>query len=80
KPIVRNMPMQSFVLDRNGAFTVTLTDGQVWKQSAEDEIYHPARWRKPAGDMLVTISPAVMHTFTLTVAGEDRSYKVRRIR
>ena len=46
KPVVRNMAMQSFTLDRNGSFTVTLIDGQVWKQSAEDEVYHPARWRK----------------------------------
>jgi hypothetical protein len=80
KPVVHNAPMQSFVLDRKGAFTVTLADGQVWKQAAEDEIYHPARWRKAASDMLVTISPGPMHTFALTVVGEDRSYKVHRIR
>jgi hypothetical protein len=80
KPIVRNMPMQSFTLDGKGAFTVTLTDGQVWKQSAEDEVYHPARWRKAASEMLVTIAPDAMHTFTMTVSGEERIYKVRRIR
>jgi hypothetical protein len=80
KPIVRNVPMQSFSMDRNGAFTVTLADGQVWKQSAEDEVYHPARWRKPAPELLVTISPGPMHTFTMMVAGEERIYKVRRAR
>ena len=80
KPIVRNMPMQSFTLDKQGAFTVTLADGQVWKQAAEDEIYHPARWRKAAAEMLVTIAPGAMHTFTMTVDGESRIYKVRRIR
>ena len=79
KPIVRNMPMQSFSLDRGGAFTVTLADGQVWQQSAEDEVYHPARWRKAAGDMLVTIAPDVMHTFTMRVSDEQRIYKVHRI-
>jgi hypothetical protein len=80
KPIVRNVPMQSFSMDRSGGFTVTLADGQVWKQSAEDEVYHPARWRKPAPQMLVTISPGAMHTFTMMVAGEERIYKVRRVR
>ncbi len=80
KPIVRSMPMQSFTLDGNGAFAVTLVDGQVWKQSAEDEVYHPARWRRPASDMLVTIAPGPMHTFTLKVSDEDNSYKVHRIR
>jgi hypothetical protein len=79
KPIVRNMPMESFTLDDKGAFTVTLVDGQVWQQSPEDEIYHPARWRKAASDMLVTISPDAMHTFSLIVEGENRLYKVHRI-
>jgi hypothetical protein len=80
KPIVRDMPMQSFVLDKNGAFTVTLADGQVWEQSPEDEVYHPARWHKPAADMQVTISPDTMHTFILEVSGEQYIYKVHRIR
>ena len=80
KPIVRNMPMQSFVLDKTGAFTVTLQDGQVWKQSAEDQVYHPAHWRKPAAELLVTIAPSAMHTFEMTVSDENRGYKVHRIR
>ncbi|HEX4635005.1 MAG TPA: hypothetical protein VH189_02410 [Rhizomicrobium sp.] len=79
KPVVRNMPMRSFSQDKNGSFTVTLADGQVWKQVAEDEVYHPAHWRKEAGEMLVTISPAPMHTFSMKVEGESHDYKVRRI-
>jgi hypothetical protein len=80
KPIVRNMPMQSFTMSKAGTFTVTLTDGQVWQQVDEDQVYHPARWRKPASQMAVTIAPGVMHTFNMKVDGESRSYKVRRIR
>jgi hypothetical protein len=79
KPIVRNMALQSYVMDRKGAFTVTLEDGQVWEQLDEDEIYHPARWRKPASDMQVTITPDTMHVYLLTVFGEQYVYKVRRI-
>src|SRR5258706_8621472 len=79
RPIVRDMPMRSYVLDSKGAFTVTLADGQVWEQSPEDEIYHPARWRKTASDMRVTISPAAMRTFYLTVSGENYMYKAHRI-
>ena len=78
KPIVRNAPMQSYSFGKSGAFTVTLADGQVWVQSDEDEVYHPARWRRPASEMLVTIAPNAMHTFILTVDGETRFYKVRR--
>jgi hypothetical protein len=80
KPIVRSMPMRSFDFDKSGAFTVTLIDGQVWKQAPEDEVYHPAHWRKPASEMLVTIAPGVMHTFNLKVEGESYTYKARRIR
>jgi hypothetical protein len=80
RPVVRNMPMQSFVMDKDGAFTVTLQDGQVWEQIAEDQIYHPARWRRSAPEMLVTIKPDMMHIYMLTVFGEGRQYKVHRIR
>ena len=79
KPIVHDMPMKSFVQDGTGAFTVTLADGQVWQQLDEDQVYHRADWRKPASEMLVTISPDAMHTFILEVSGENRVYKVRRI-
>jgi hypothetical protein len=78
KPIVRDMPMASYSLDKKGAFTVTLQDGQVWEQSPEDEVYHPARWRGEASQILVTISPATMRTFLMTVDGY--LYKVRRVR
>ncbi|HSS14014.1 MAG TPA: hypothetical protein VLL04_08980 [Rhizomicrobium sp.] len=80
KPVVRNTPMQSYSFNKGGAFTVTLADGQVWVQSDEDQVYHPARWRRPASEMLVTIAPNAMHTFNLTVDGETRFYKVRRVR
>ena len=79
KPVVRDMPMQSFVLNDKGAFTITLEDGEVWEQLEEDEIYHPARWHRSASEMQVSISPASMHTFFMTVSGENYLYKVRRI-
>ncbi len=80
KPVVRDVPMQSFSLDRSGAFTVTLADGQVWRQLAEDQIYHPARWGQAGPGKLVTISPGPMRTFSMKVSGQSRSYKVRRVR
>ena len=78
-PVVSDMPMKSFVLNKQGAFTVTLVDGEVWQQLDEDQVYHPADWRKPASEMLVTISPDAMHTFILRVSGVNRIHKVRRI-
>lgn len=79
KPVVRNAPVQSYEIAKNGSFTITLADGQVWAQSEEDQIYHPARWRQPAEAMRVTISPNAMHTFKLEVAGESKFYKVHRL-
>jgi hypothetical protein len=79
KPILRNAAVKSYSFGNSGRFTLTLTDGQVWTQIDEDQIYHPARWRGPAEAMRVTISPNAMHTFKLMVAGEEsRFYKVRR--
>ncbi len=80
KPVVREVPMQSFVLDKKGAFTVTLIDGQVWEQSEEDEIYHPARWRREPSEMVVTITPDALRSYLMTVEGEGRIYKVHRVR
>jgi hypothetical protein len=80
RPVVTNMPLQSYEMDKDGAFTVTLADGQVWEQSPEDHVYHPARWREEASHMRVTIRPAAMHTYQLTVLGQNYMYKVRRIR
>jgi len=79
KPVVRDMPMQSFVLDSKGAFTVTLIDGEIWEQSPEDEVYHRARWRREASKMRVTITPDTMHIFIMMVSGEGYIYKVHRI-
>ena len=79
KPVVRDMPMQSYSFNKSGAFTVTLADGQVWVQAEEDEVRHPARWRGPASEMMVKIEPDTMHTFDMEVAGESRFYKVRRL-
>lgn len=79
RPIVRDASVTSYSFDKSGGFTLTLADGQVWEQSDEDQVYHPARWRQPAEAMRVTIAPNAMHTFKLKVAGENRFYKVHRI-
>ena len=80
KPIVRKVPMQSFSLDRSGAFTVTLADGQVWKQNDEDETHHPAHWGEAGPSTLVSIAPDAMSTYTMTIDGQQRMYKVHRVR
>jgi hypothetical protein len=77
--VVKNQPVQSYALDRGG-FTITLPDGQVWRQTDDDAAKYPVRWREPASSMRVTISQAAMHTFNLVVNDENRHHKVTRVR
>jgi hypothetical protein len=77
--VVKNQPVQSYELGRDG-FTVTLPDGQVWKQTDADAEKNPVRWRQPASSMRVTVSQGAMHSFNLVVNDENAHYKVTRIR
>ena len=78
--VVKNQPIQSYELARDGVFTITLPDGQVWRQTDDDAMKRPVRWRDPASSMRVTISQAAMHTFNLVVNDENLHHKVTRIR
>jgi hypothetical protein len=77
--VVNNAPVSSYDVTRDG-FTITLHDGQVWKQTDDDAAKHPVRWRQPASSMRVTISQGAMHSFNLVVNDENMHHKVRRIR
>src|SRR3569833_3114322 len=78
--VVKNTPIQSYEMSRNGNFVITLPDGQVWRQPAGDASKSPVRWTQPASSMRVTISQAAMHTFNLVVNDENTHHKVTRIR
>lgn len=71
--------MSEYSFDRTtGQFTVTLDNGQVWKQQKGDE--HNPIWNKPASSYVATVSYGAGGSFNLTVAGEREPYKVTRIR
>jgi hypothetical protein len=79
--LVHNQRVQSYEIAKDGSFTVTLDDGQVWQQTADDAGRHPARWREPAQTMRVTVSEGAMRSFNMTVNDNDSvQYKVRRVR
>ena len=78
RPVVRNMPMTDYKFGYDGAFTVTLQDGQVWQQSRNPS--SKAQWSGPAENYRVTIVPGVLGTYNLSVAGAHGFYKVSRIR
>lgn len=67
--------MASYVFDKLGWFTVTLDNGQVWRQVHGDTT--KARWNKPAGAYLVKISHGFLGSYNFQVRGEPGLFKVR---
>jgi len=77
--VVNNSPIQSYQVTAKG-FTVTLPDGQVWKQTEEDASKFPVNWRDPASSMRVTITQGALHSFNLVMGDDTQHHKVIRIR
>lgn len=69
--------MTSYTFDRNGLFTVTLENGEVWRQVDGDN--HTAHWSKAPHSYAVTIINGAFKSFSLSVAGNPAGYKVQRI-
>jgi hypothetical protein len=78
KPEASNVAMTKYEFSRNGAVTVSLADGQVWRQLDSD--LTRARWNRPADSYRVDISSGLGDTFDLRVRGEKGSvYRMRRV-
>lgn len=69
--------MIGYDFDSQGIFTVTLENGQVWRQIDGDS--RPAFWKKPATSYVVTIRRGMSGSFILTVHNESRAYRVHRV-
>ena len=77
--VVDNAPVQSYQVTGKG-FTITLPDGQVWKQTDEDAAKSPVDWNEPASSMRVTITQGALHSFNLVMGDETQHHKVTRVR
>lgn len=66
--------LKAYSLDRDGRFTVTLANGQIWRQT-DGDVRHP-HWTRRAESYVVTISRGVLGTTNLTVQGETGLYKI----
>jgi hypothetical protein len=75
--LIKNTPVKSYEVTRSG-FSITLPDGQVWTQTADDASRKPVSWRMPASAMRVTISQGAMRTFNLVMNDENVFHKVKR--
>jgi len=77
KVIVNQVSAASYSFDGERRITVTLANGQVWRQQDDDSL---ARWNKPATHYLVTITQGAMGSYNLSVPDDAGFYKVRRVR
>ncbi len=72
------LQMASYSFDKRGLFTVTLSDGTVWRQDANDTNF--AHFSARASDYPVTLIPGAYGKSRLDVRGEAGSYVVERVR
>lgn len=70
--------MKAYNLDAGGYFTVTLTNGQVWRQVAGD--INLAHWNRSASNYVALVTAGDVGGFNLEVIGESALYKVARLR
>ena len=70
--------MASYTFNRSGIFTVTLDNGQMWRQLASDDSF--AHWHAAPDRLLVKVSKGFWGSFNLEVSGQSGMYKVRRVK
>ena len=71
-------PMRSYRFERNGAFVVSLENGQEWRQTDIDG--GAAAWTRKPSAYTVTITSGSFNSYTLTASGSPRKYRVERLR
>lgn len=70
--------MASYEFDKEGIFTVTLSNGQIWGQIPGDTTN--SHWKGPAQKYQVHISRGFLGSFNLQVRNLPGLYKVHRLR
>jgi hypothetical protein len=69
--------MADYKFDAYGIFTVTLANGQVWRQVAGDTTI--AHWKKPPENYAVRISHGFLGSYNFQVKNEPGLFKVLRL-
>lgn len=76
-PPVTVSRMASYRYDKNGAFIVTLDNGQEWRQT--DVVGGTVSWMKAPASYKVTISPGAFGSYSLSTDDSPRAFKVERV-
>ena len=69
--------LTAFSFGKDGLFTATLADGEVWKQSPYDDIR--AHWSGQPTSYVVIVTADMMGSHTMRVKG-DHDYRVMRVK
>ena len=67
----------SYNFDKEGIFTVNLSNGQVWRQISGDTTY--AHWKDAPGRYIARVSRGFLGSFNLQVRNSPGLYKVHRL-
>jgi len=70
--------LTAYSFNRKGMFTVTLPDGTVWQQQADDVNY--AHWKEPASHYVVSVGEGLTGHGILELRNDGNEYQVQRIR
>jgi hypothetical protein len=74
--VLTNMPMTAYTIDNGGMFTLTLANGQVWREVEGSPVPH---WRDPASRYTVSITKGSLDSYNLIIEGEGVQYKAKRL-
>ena len=69
--------LTAYSFGKDGVFTATLADGEVWKQSPYDDLR--AHWSGQPSSYIVIVTSDVMGSHTMRVKG-DHDYRVMRVK
>ncbi|MGZ5921233.1 MAG: hypothetical protein ACXWLT_05660 [Rhizomicrobium sp.] len=69
--------LAAYNFGKDGLFTATLADGEVWKQSPYDDIR--AHWGDQPASYIVIVTADMMGSHTMRVKG-DHNYRVLRVK
>lgn len=70
--------LAAYSFDRNGLFTVTLADGEVWRQVEGDTAL--AHWHEPPSSLVAAVYAGSLGAHILRLQGQSAGFKVTRIR
>jgi hypothetical protein len=70
--------LTAYHFDRHGMFTVTLPDGTIWQQMADDVNY--AHWKEPASHYVVSVGEGLGGHGILELRNDGNEYQVQRVR